>query len=447
MPPALPLVSTTGTGSPETVDRPRSRLHHDPVADYDVAVVGSGVAGPALAVLLARQGLRVALLEAHRDPTHYKRLCTHLLQSSALPVLERLGLEDALEGAGAVRSTGSLWTRYGWVRDPAPLGRPPHGYNVRREVLDPLLRRQAGATPGVDLLLGSRVRGLLHDSAGRVAGVRVRRGEGVQEVTASLVVGADGRSSIVADRAGLEAQESPNARFGYFAHYRGVEVADGHATQFWHMPPDAAYTFPTDDGVTLVAAMPGKARWQEFQADREGALLGMFADLDAAPDLSRAERVSDIVGVRDYPSLTRRSITAPGVALVGDAAMVGDPLWGVGCGFALQSAAWLADAVGPALAGAAPSSARDRAVDAAARSYGRQHKRRLGPHQRALIDLSSGRDFNPVERLLFAGAARDPVVADRVWAYGTRNAAPRVLTSPRLLARAVRARRTSAAPA
>jgi menaquinone-9 beta-reductase len=115
---------------------------------------------------------------------------------------------------------------------------------------------------------------------------------------------------------------------------------------------------------------------------------------------------------------------------------VGDPLWGVGCGFALQGATWLVDAVGPALADGGSASA----VDRAASKYARQHRRRLGLHQKMLIDASSGRDFNPVERLIYAGAARDPRVADRMWAYGTRNASPLALFSPLLLARAARAR-------
>jgi menaquinone-9 beta-reductase len=154
-----------------------------------------------------------------------------------------------------------------------------------------------------------------------------------------------------------------------------------------------------------------------------------------APDLSRAERVSDVIGTRDYPSITRKRIAAPGVALVGDAAMVGDPLWGVGCGWAMQSAGWLA--------GAATGALRSRdhdGVDKATVRYARRHRRRLGPHQFLAADYSTGRPFNRLERLLFAGAVNDVRVADAFIAYGSRNRSPLVLVSPATLARAARAR-------
>jgi 2-polyprenyl-6-methoxyphenol hydroxylase-like FAD-dependent oxidoreductase len=408
----------------------------DVMGDHHAVVVGSGPAGSAAAALLGQQGLRVALLEAHRDPGHYKRLCTHYIQSSALPVLQRLGLDTALEAAGAVPNGLHMWTRYGWIHEPPTDHRPAHGYNVRRQTLDPLMRAAAADTAGVDLLLGAKVTGLSRDQQGRVDGVLARVDGQQQRIGARLVVGADGKASRVAESAGLTPKESPNGRFGYFAQYRGISLPAGHAVQMWQRPPDAAYLFANEDGVTVVAAMPGKQRLGDFADDRERALLACFEGFPDVPDLSRAERVSDIVGTQDYPSLTRRRVAGPGVALLGDAAMVGDPLWGVGCGFALQSAGWLADAAAEALA-----TGDDASLDRATRAYGRTHRRRLGLHQAMLVDASSGRDFNALERLLYAGAARDPKVAERVTRYGSRNASPLTLFSPTLLVRAAAARR------
>ena len=65
---------------------------------FDVVVVGASLAGCTAATLFARQGLSVALLEAHRDPEHYKRACTHFIQSTAWPVITRLGTGRADHG-------------------------------------------------------------------------------------------------------------------------------------------------------------------------------------------------------------------------------------------------------------------------------------------------------------------------------------------------------------
>lgn len=166
-------------------------------ADYDVAVVGSGPAGSAAALFFARNGLRVALVEAHKAPDYYKRLCTHSIRGGALPTIQRLGLCRPLDELGAVRHHEHGWTRYGWFHENAMPGR--HGYNVRRKVLDPLLRSTAAAADGVDLMAGARVRELTVDHAGRVNGVIADVGGTHRLIGARLVVGADGYRSRVAE--------------------------------------------------------------------------------------------------------------------------------------------------------------------------------------------------------------------------------------------------------
>ena len=70
-------------------------------SEYDVAVVGASVAGCTTAALLGRAGAKVALLEQRPDPRAYKTVCTHFIQASATPTLERLGLTERIEAAGA----------------------------------------------------------------------------------------------------------------------------------------------------------------------------------------------------------------------------------------------------------------------------------------------------------------------------------------------------------
>src|SRR5689334_6442912 len=124
--------------------------------DYDVVVVGASVAGCASAILLASQGARVALLEKRSGMDAYKVTCTHTLQPSCMPVLKTLGLLPLLEAADARPHVTELWTRWGWITPRSePGGEPlPEGLNVRRETLDPILRRLAAETPGIELFLG-----------------------------------------------------------------------------------------------------------------------------------------------------------------------------------------------------------------------------------------------------------------------------------------------------
>ena len=393
---------------------------------YDVVVVGSGPAGCAAAILFGRSGLRVALLEAHKDFSHYKRLCTHSIRSSALPTLRKLGLDTAFEELGAVRHHENLWTEYGWTHEDRTR---PHGYNIRRQSLDPLMRSTAAAVPCVDLLMGARVRELTTDRDRRVSGVVADIGGDRHHITSRLVVGADGHTSKVADLAGLPAQVSSGIRFGYLAGYRNVGVPVGQTGAMWFQQPDVTYYFCNDEGVTVLVAFPAKDRLDEFRTDREAALLRMFAQLPDGPDMSNAERVSDVIGTPDYPSITRKRIVGPGVALIGDAAMVGDPLWGTGCGWAFQSADWLADAtIGALRAGTN--------VDAATRRYQWRHRRALLPNQLINIDFSRKRTLNPLQRMLYRSAPHNQKVADRLFAVGTRSTSPLAALDPVLLARA-----------
>jgi 2-polyprenyl-6-methoxyphenol hydroxylase-like FAD-dependent oxidoreductase len=123
------------------------------------------------------------------------------------------------------------------------------------------------------------------------------------------------------------------------------------------------------------------------------------------------------------------------VAFVGDAALASDPMWGVGCGWAFQSAEWLAEQVGPAL-----GSGGD--VDAGLQRYRKLHRRRLGPHHFMISDLSTGRQANPFERAMYAAAAHDERVFEAFEAVGARRKSPASVFDPRVLARVVRAEKT-----
>src|ERR671937_374744 len=349
------------------------------VPDYDVAIVGASVAGCTTATFLGRQGAKVALIESHSDPAAFKRMCTHFIQASASPTIHRLGLEDAFREARGRRSDINIWTRYGWISFRRDAAGPPISewapWNIRREKLDPIIREQAAGTNGVELLLGHTVNGLLRDG-GRVTGVKVRERSGEEhEIRAKLVVGADGRDSEMAKLGGAETKLKPHNRFGYMAYYRDTPLVTGDSAQMWLLDPDVAYAFPTDSELVCLATFPSKEKLPEFKADPEQAMARMFERLADGPRLDPDKRVSNVLGKLEMPNMVRKPVQ-PGFALVGDAALAPDPLWGVGCGWAFQSGEWLAEAVGPSLAG------DPDAVDAGLEPYRKRHRAGLAAHEK-----------------------------------------------------------------
>jgi 2-polyprenyl-6-methoxyphenol hydroxylase-like FAD-dependent oxidoreductase len=383
--------------------------------DYDAVVVGASLAGCAAASMLGRAGARVALIEQRQEAGAFKRVCSHYIQSSAVATLERLDLLEPMMRAGAVRSRGRLHTPWGWVEPPRH-SRVPSGVNLRREVLDPLIRETAAQTPGVELLLGRTVHELMREGDA-VRGAVARERDGAElALRAKLVIGADGRDSRVAKLAGVPTKTFAHGRFAYGGYFEGPPPAGAPDASLWFLDPDMAAAFPTDSGLTFYACMPTKERVGEFRGDPLKALVAFLSRVPDAPPILASRPVGQIQGKLDMTNVSHVP-TAPGVALVGDAALAIDPLWGVGCGWALQSSEWLADSVAPALAGSEP-------LARGLTRYRRRHARALRGHSMMIYDYATGRRFTPPERLLFSGAARDERLAGVMEAFGSRNIGP-----------------------
>src|SRR5271163_1428154 len=363
--------------------------------DYDAAIVGASLAGCTTAILLARAGARVALVEQRPDPGSYKKICTHFIQSSAVPTLERLGLLERMMQVGALRGRPRLHTPWGWIAPPAKSS-IPMGVNLRRERLDPLLRTLAAETPGVELILGHTVRELVREQ-GAICGVQARDPQGeTLTLRARLIVGADGRDSRVAKLAEVSTKTKRHGRFAYGGYFEGPRPVTYPDPVLWLLDPDMAAAFPTDSDLVFYAVMPTMERLPEFRADPEAALKALVSSVPEAPPILASRMVGEITGKNDMTTVTHTP-TAPGLALAGDAAGALDPLWGIGCGFAFQSAEWLADSVAPAMSGV-------ESLEQGLERYRRRYARRLRGHTAMITDYSSGRKLNPGERMLFSAA-------------------------------------------
>lgn len=307
----------------------------------DVVVVGARAAGAATAMLLARRGHRVVLLDRADFPSD--TISTHQIARSGVVQLSRWGLLDAVldSGAPALRTVafsalGGTVTRT--IKDKA-------GVDLlvapRRHVLDTILV-EAAREAGADVRTGVRITDVLRDD-GRVCGVR---GPGV-EVHAPLVVGADGLGSTVAravDAAVIERRASNGA--GYYAYYGGIPW-DG--IELIASPGALAGVFPTHHGEACVwVCMPADdfRRTRRRHASREGALeAALQQHAPALAERLRAgRRTSPVTGMSRLPNYVRRA-HGPGWALVGDAGYHRDPVTGHGISDAFRDAELLADAV------------------------------------------------------------------------------------------------------
>src|SRR5256885_1944310 len=181
-------------------------------------------------------------------------------------------------------------------------------------------------------------------------------------------LGEQRRVPTIGRLAGVPDRVRPHSRFYYVAYWRGVEPRTTRA-RLWFLDPDGAGAFPNEDDLTVVVAAPHRSRLQEFRADPEEAYQRMVAALPDGPDVAHAERASKLMGKLEVPNVMRPA-ARPGVAFVGDAALATDPSFGVGCGWAFQSAEWLGDRT--------PSALLDRGdLDRALDRYRRTFRRRL----------------------------------------------------------------------
>jgi 2-polyprenyl-6-methoxyphenol hydroxylase-like FAD-dependent oxidoreductase len=220
----------------------------------------------------------------------------------------------------------------------------------------------------------------------------------------------------VAKLAGVETKTVRHGRVAYGGYFEGPPPEGSPDASFWLLDPDMAAAFPTDSGLTFYAAMPVKEHADAFRSDPAGALVAMLDGVPDAPPIAASRMIQPAQGKLDMTNVAHAP-TAPGLALAGDAALAIDPLWGVGCGWALQSAEWLADSVAPALVGGEP-------LAPALKRYRRRHARALRGHAAMIFDYSSGRSFNAPERLLFTSATYDQRTAAVMEAFGSRNIGP-----------------------
>jgi menaquinone-9 beta-reductase len=321
------------------------------VTRADVIVVGAGPAGAATAILLAERGHAVTLLDKAAFPR--PKICGEYLSPEAARVLDRLGVLKAVDAAGAQPLHGMRITAPdGTVLDGTyPTGGRWRGYRdhalaLPREVFDRLLVERARALP-IDVRERQRVTGLLREGD-RVVGVQAEDEDGARvDVAARLVVGADGRASVVARALGL-VRPHRLRRLALIQYVSGVD-GFGDRGEIFVDPPDYSILNPVAPGlvnlslvVPLTHATPFRGRLEAFL----GARIKQLRHLRARVAGMRAEGPLRVMGPLAYRVAEPR---VGGVLLAGDAAGFYDPFTGEGLFTALRSAELLAEVAHPAL--------------------------------------------------------------------------------------------------
>jgi 2-polyprenyl-6-methoxyphenol hydroxylase-like FAD-dependent oxidoreductase len=315
---------------------------------YDVVIVGARCAGAATAMLLARSGARVLLVD--RGAPGGDTLSTHALMRGGVLALSRWGVLPDLVRAGTppVR-TASF--HYGTETTDVPV-RPRDGvdalYAPRRRLLDAHLVAHARAA-GVTVRHGTSLVGIVRDATGRVIGATLRghAGQTVQitRVACALLVGADGIASTVAQLVGAPTRrEGSWASATIYAYFRGLPH-DGYRWRY--VPGASSGEIPTNDGETCVfVSVPSRRFRDSLRMDVPGAYARVLEEIapDLATSMRAAERTSRLHGFAGRVGHLRGA-WGPGWALVGDAGYFRDPITAHGMTDALRDAELLARAV------------------------------------------------------------------------------------------------------
>ena len=316
----------------------------------DALVIGAGPAGAACSALLARRGYGVIMIDRAAFPRD--KACSEYLSPEAVRVLDRLGVVDELERAGAQPLEGTIVRGpngarlHGIFREALPAPFRPTGLSVARRILDHELVR-AAERAGVRVLERTRLEDLVYDD-GAVAGAVVRGPRGRRIIRSRLVVGADGLRSAVAARIGRRSRGGLR-RVAFVAHVGGV--ADlGHTAEM-HVGPDGYVGLnPLGADIANVAlVVPARLAG----AARGRAAEFFFDALDRFPGVRgrvQSKRlVRPVLATGPFATRSRR-VTADGALLVGDAADFFDPFTGEGICSALRGAELVAVHAGDALA-------------------------------------------------------------------------------------------------
>jgi 2-polyprenyl-6-methoxyphenol hydroxylase-like FAD-dependent oxidoreductase len=311
---------------------------------YDAIVVGGRCAGSATAMLLARQGHKVLIVDQATFPSDVK-LSTHLIWHAGVDLLQKWGLLDAVVATGCpLLKDFSLDMGELVLRGKPPGSQMGAAIAPRRIAFDQVLL-DAAIAAGAELRQGVSFEDVIKED-GRVVGVRGRLADGgAFTAHARIVIGADGSHSRVARAVGAEAYNECSkdaGSYNTYSYFSGVKV-DG--VEFYGRPERMMYAWETNNGQVLAGMIQPASMPRVSRADVEAAF---YAELEAmTPGLAARLRAGkrEEEWISAATSTFCRQAAGPGWGLVGDAGLTMDPITASGITNALRDAALLSDLI------------------------------------------------------------------------------------------------------
>jgi 2-polyprenyl-6-methoxyphenol hydroxylase-like FAD-dependent oxidoreductase len=314
---------------------------------YEVIVVGARCAGSPTAMLLARKGYRVLVVDRATFPSD--TVSTHIIHPNGVAALARWGLLDRVSATGCppIHTYTFDFGPFTIAGTPGTVDSPV-AYCPRRTVLDEILI-DAASEAGADVREGFIVEELIFDND-RVVGIKGRTTSGITTTErATVVVGADGRHSRIADVVRPEQyNERPPILAPYYTYWSGLPM---HGRFETYIRPHRGFAAaPTNDGLTLTVGGWPYSEFESNKRDVEGNFLKL---LELAPEFAKrirgAKREAGIAGVP--VSNYFRKPYGPGWVLVGDAGYNKDPITAQGIMDAFRDAEQCATALDQAISG------------------------------------------------------------------------------------------------
>ncbi len=312
---------------------------------YDAVIIGARAAGSATAMLLARAGAQVLLVDRQEPGTD--TLSTHALMRGSVVLLSRWGVLGRLHAAGTpwVRRTSFNYEGKMVAIDLKPEDGAEGLIAPRRYLLDSVLT-EAAISAGAQARFGATFERFLNSDDGRVTGAALRLpGGALENVRAGIVIGADGRTSAVATQAGAEAYRL--GRHATATVYGYVSGIPNNGYRWIFRKGMSAGAIPTTGGAHCVFASVRPEHFREIFAgdplDGVRAMIGR-GDQELAGHLQPTaveERFRRFAGAIGH----MRRCYGPGWALVGDAGYFKDPVTAHGITDALRDADLLATAI------------------------------------------------------------------------------------------------------